>query len=379
MLLVKNASVYSPEFLGIKDILIAEEKIVKIDDKIDLRGIDYKVFDAQGKIVTPGLIDQHVHITGGGGGNGFNSKTPEVFLSDLTSCGTTTVVGVLGTDGVTKSIEELYSKTMALTLDGISAYMYTGYYGVEPLTITSSVINDMVCIDKVVGCKLAISDVRADYPTTLEVLRLLKQVRVGGMISGKSGILHVHLGALETRMAMLIDIVQIHQFPIKHISPTHVGRTEDLFAQAIEFAKLGGIIDISSGGTKFTDPYKQVMIALEAGVSINNITMSSDGNGGVSKLDDKGNVIGFRRAPFHLNLEEVRKLILISGMDISDAIRILTTNPARNLSLKNKGSISIGSDADFCFFDDDFVLTDVIARGVEMMIDGEIVRKSSFE
>jgi beta-aspartyl-dipeptidase (metallo-type) len=257
--------------------------------------------------------------------------------------------------------------------------MLCGYYGVNPLTITSSVINDMVCVDKVLGCKLAISDVRADYPTILEVLRLLKQVRVGGMISGKSGILHIHLGALDSKMEMLLDIVKLHQFPIKHISPTHVGRTEELFMQAVEFAMLGGIMDISSGGTKFTDPHKQVMIALEAGVSIDNITISSDGNGGVSKLDDNGNVIGFRRAPFHLNLEEVRKLIKLCNLDISDAIKIITSNPARNLSLKSKGSISPGSDADFCFFDDDFVLTDVIARGEEMMIDGKIVRKSSFE
>ncbi len=379
MLIIKNAIVYSPLYLGMKDILVSGEKIIKIDDKIDITGLEYRIIDAQGKTVTPGLIDQHVHITGGGGGKGYNSRTPEVFMSDLTACGTTTVVGVLGTDGVTKSIEELYAKTRALTLDGISAYMYTGYYGVEPLTITSSVINDMVCIDKVIGCKLAISDVRADYPTTHEVLRLLKQVRVGGMISGKSGILHVHLGALDTRMEILLDIIKVHQFPIKHISPTHVGRTEELFEQAIEFAKLGGIIDISSGGTKFTDPYNQVMIALEAGVSIDNITISSDGNGGVSKLDDKGNVIGFRRAPFHLNLEEVRKLIKLSGLDIAEAIKILTTNPANNLSLKNKGSIGLGMDADFCFFNDDFMLTDVIARGEEMMIDSKIIRESDFE
>ncbi len=379
MLLIKNAKVYSPSFLGEKDILVSGDKIIKIDDKINITGIEYSEIDAREKIVTPGLIDQHVHITGGGGGNGYSSRTPEVFLSDLTSCGTTTVVGVLGTDGVTRSIEDLYAKTRSLILDGISAYMLTGYYGIEPLTITSSVMKDMVCVDRVIGCKLAISDVRADYPSTREVLRLLKQVRVGGMISGKSGILHVHLGALDTGMEMLLDIIRVHQFPVKHISPTHVGRTEKLFNQAIEFAKLGGIIDISSGGTKFTDPYKQVMMALDEGVSIDNITISSDGNGGVSKLDDRGNVVGFRRAPFNLNLEEIRKLIQLAGLDISDAIKILTANPARNLSLGNKGSIREGMDADFCFFNDELVLTDVIAMGKEMVKDGQVIIKSDFE
>ncbi len=36
MLLIKNVEIYSPEPVGKKDILVGEEKILKIADKIDL-------------------------------------------------------------------------------------------------------------------------------------------------------------------------------------------------------------------------------------------------------------------------------------------------------------------------------------------------------
>lgn len=45
----------------------------------------------------------HVHITGGGGEAGPASRCPEAQLSKLISAGITTVVGVTGTDSVTRS------------------------------------------------------------------------------------------------------------------------------------------------------------------------------------------------------------------------------------------------------------------------------------
>ena len=379
MLLIKNTNLYSPTFLGKKDILISNGKIVAIEYEITKHNVFSEVWDAQGLTTTPGFIDQHIHVIGAGGKHGFASMTPQLHLGELIKCGTTSVVGLLGTDGSTRSIKTLYSKIQALNQEGISAYMYTGYYGLDKVYLMNSLQEDMIYIDCVLGCKIAISDIRSSYPSALELLRLLRNVRVGGMLSGKKGILHLHLGALSSKMDLLFEIVENYEFPIEHISPTHVGRTKDLFEQAIIFAKMGGMIDITTGASKYTDPYKSVLYALENNVSIDNITFSSDGNAGLDKLDDNNNLVGFRSAPFDKNLEEVINLHKLCGVAFEDSLKLITSNPAKNLGLKSKGHVKNNFDADLCFFDSDLKLSSVIANGKFMMKDGDLVVKGSFE
>jgi beta-aspartyl-dipeptidase (metallo-type) len=379
MLLIKNAMVFSPKLLGKKDILIGSGKILAIEDKIDLPFSFCDQWDAKGKTLTPGFIDQHIHIIGAGGKHGFGSMTPEINISELIACGTTSVVGLLGTDGSSRSIKSLYAKTKALESEGLSAYMFTGYYGLDPVYITESVQDDMVFVQPVLGCKIAITDIRSSFPTELELLRLLRQIMVGGMLANKKGILHLHLGGLKTKMDILFKLVEEHEFPISHISPTHVGRTKDLFDQAIVFAKLGGMIDITTGASKYTDPYKSVLYALEQGVSMDKMTFSSDGNAGLDKLDEKGNLIGFRRAPIHQNYEQVKALIHSGNVGIEEAVKLITANPASNLGLKTKGNIYVGCDADFCCLDSDFNLTEVFAKGKLMMENSTVIAKGHFE
>ena len=379
MLLIKNTNLYSPKSLGKKDILISNGKIVAIDDEIVNHSVFSKVWDAKGAITTPGFIDQHIHVIGAGGKHSFASMTPELHLGDLINCGTTTVVGLLGTDGSTRSIKTLFSKTQALNQEGITAYMYTGYYGLDKVYLMNSLQEDMIYIDSVIGCKIAISDIRSSYPSALELLRLLRNVRVGGMLAGKKGILHLHLGALSSKMDLLFEIIENYEFPIEHISPTHVGRTKELFDQAITFAKMGGMIDITTGASKYTDPYKSVLYALDNNVSIDNITFSSDGNAGLDKLDKNNNLVGFKSAPFDKNFEEVINLHKLGGIPLEDALKLITSNPAKNLGLKNKGEVKVNSDADLCFLNSDLKLNTVIANGKFMMQDGDLVVKGSFE
>ena len=379
MLLIKNTNLYSPKSLGKKDILISNGKIVAIDDEIVNHSVFSEVWDAKGAITTPGFIDQHIHVIGAGGKHGFASMTPQLHLGDLINCGTTTVVGLLGTDGSTRSIKTLFSKTQALKQEGITAYMYTGYYGLDKVYLMNSLQEDMIYIDSVIGCKIAISDIRSSYPSALELLRLLRNVRVGGMLSGKKGILHLHLGALSSKMDLLFEIIENYEFPIEHISPTHVGRTKDLFDQAITFAKMGGMIDITTGASKYTDPYKSVLYALDNNVSIDNMTFSSDGNAGLDKLDKNNNLVGFKSAPFDKNFEEVINLHKLGGIPLEDALKLITSNPAKNLGLKNKGQVKVNSDADLCFLNSDLELHTVIANGKFMMQEGALVVKGSFE
>jgi beta-aspartyl-dipeptidase (metallo-type) len=379
MLLIKNATLYSPELLGKKDILVGGGKILAIENRIELDGPEISVWDAEGKILTPGFIDQHIHITGAGGKRGFASMTPESQISTLIACGTTTVVGLLGTDGSTRSVNSVFSKAKALTTEGITAYMYTGYYGIDPVYLMDTVQEDMIFIDIVLGCKVAITDTRSSYPTDLELLRLLRQVRVGGMIGNKKGVLHLHLGGLKSKMDVLFRLVEEHEFPIENISPTHVGRTKELFDEAIRFAKLGGMIDITTGASQYDKPYKSVLYALEQGVPMETMTFSSDGNAGLDKLDENGEFIGFRKAPIDQNWLQTKALIETGKVEIAEALKLITSNPAKNLGLENKGTIAVGADADFCGLDSEYNLVDVVAKGIRLMQNGEVIVKGNFE
>ena len=99
--------------------------------------------------------------------------------------------------------------------------MHTGYYGIDPVHLMKNWRSYLYRF----SCKIAISDI-ALLILDRELLRLLREVKVGGMIARKKGILHVHLGNLKSKMDPLFRIVKDYQFPIEHISPTHVGRTE---------------------------------------------------------------------------------------------------------------------------------------------------------
>jgi len=372
--LIKNAEVYAPEYLGKKDLLVGGEQILAIENNMHIDVIDVEEIDAAGKYVLPGLIDQHVHIIGGGGKFAYASMTPEVDAEELIRCGTTTVVGLLGTDSVMRTLQSLYAKVKALQTEGLSAYMLTGSFDYPPVSITNSALEDMIFVNEIIGCKTAISDERAAYVTENELLKMLRAVHVAGVTTGKGGILHIHLGAMESRMDMILDLVKNKHIPAHHLSPTHVGRTRPLFEQAIEFAKLGGMIDLSTGGTKFDEPYRQVLYALEQGVSIDQITFSSDGNASMAK-DNADGSFHLYKAPVDKNLKNVIKLITDGGLSITDAFKVMTINPAKNLSLKQKGRIGVGFDADFCLFNSDFILTDVLAKGDIRMKDGTFIKK----
>lgn len=361
--IIQNCKLYSPEFLGYKDILVVNDKIEEISDRIFLSGVEYKKVDADGLCACPGFIDEHVHVIGGGGQEGFNSFIPEVNASDLVEVGTTTVLGLLGTDGYVKELGPLYAKVKQLDEQGITAYMLTSFYGVPPKTITGEVASDLIYIDKVIGCKLAMSDDRSSFPTKLEILRLINQVRLGGFTSGKHGILHIHLGNLPSRMDLLLEIAREYPTLISYISPTHTIRTSELFEQSMEFARMGGFIDISTGGTKFTDPHKAVAIALENGVSIGNMAFSTDGRGGVKGIDPVSGKSFYRPAPLDKNFVAFKALVNDGILEMENALRLLTSNPARNLSLRNKGRIAKGADADIVLMDNNMDIVSVYAGG----------------
>jgi len=63
-LLIKGGRVVDPanNIDKVADIYIDKGVVAEIGENIDLDGVDMEVIDATGKIVTPGLVDMHVHL-----------------------------------------------------------------------------------------------------------------------------------------------------------------------------------------------------------------------------------------------------------------------------------------------------------------------------
>ncbi|HHC19078.1 MAG TPA: beta-aspartyl-peptidase [Euryarchaeota archaeon] len=390
-LLIKGGTVYTPERQGDMDIFIVNGKITLIEKNIleeDLKKIfpETKVINAENHYVIPGFIDQHVHIHGAGGEGGPQYRTPPVQLSTLIKGGITSVVGVLGTDGITRSLRELLMKARSLEAEGISAWIYTGSYQVPSPTITGSILTDIMLIDKVIGVKMALSDHRSSHPTVEEIRRIASDARVAGILSGKAGVVHIHMGSEKPGLKPILEAIKDTDIPIEQFAPTHINRCRELFEEGIEFGKMGGYVDITAGVSpadgfsNSVKPSEAIKEMISRGVPIERITMSSDGNGSMPKFNEKKELVGVLIAPVSSILREFRDLILKEKIKIEDAIKIVSTNVARHLKLHSKGKISVGKDADILIMSkEDLQLKYVIARGEVFLSEGNVVKLGTFE
>lgn len=388
MYLIRSAEVYAPEPLGRKDVLIGFGKILKIGDRLaeEYGGLDVEVLDADGCILTPGFVDQHVHVIGAGGEAGFFSRTPEMRVSAIVRHGITTVVGLHGTDGTARNIEALYAKVCALEQEGITARMLTGSFEMPSATLTGSVRRDMIFIDKVIGAKTAVSDRRSSQPSREDIEKLLAQAYTGGLVSGKRGYTHFHMGVGRRRLDMLADIIRETEIPPYLIIPTHVNRDEALFVQAMELAKMGAVIDITSGiapeyGFEGTiKPSDAIRRCLENGVDIRNVTMSSDANGSMAVYDAEGCFVGLCVTTVETMHKEFRDLALTKDMPLETALRPVTSSPAAAIGMyPAKGCVREGSDADLIIMDKDLSILKVFAMGKLAADGGEALLKGAFE
>ena len=376
MKFIQNIDVYAPQHLGKKDVLTIHDKIVKISDAdtMQLTGIfpEAEIIDGTDRILTPGFIDCHVHVLGGGGEGGFANRTPEATMEGLTKFGVTTVVGCLGTDGIGRDMCALVAKTKGLNEQGLTAYCYTGSYQVPVRTLTDSITKDIMMIQEIIGTgEIAISDHRSSQPTFEEFARVAADTRLGGVLSGKAGIINVHLGDSPRCMDLIEQVIEETEIPASQFLPTHINRNEMLFCKAVEYALKGGAVDFT--GNEDIDYWEticdEVRVCngmkrmLDAGVNPNRITISSDGQGSLPIYNKQGEFLGMGVGQSSCLLKEVKECVERTEIPLEIALSTITSNPAEILNLKGKGKIEEGNDADLCILDHNLQVMKVIAKG----------------
>ena len=379
--LIKNAEVYAPESLGRQSILLLNDKIAKIgevsEESLADLGVDYKIIEASGNIVTPGFIDPHIHLLGGGGEGGFATRTPEVQLSDLIQSGITSVAGLLGTDGTTRHLSSLLAKARGLEIEGISTYIYTGNYDVPTPTITGDIKDDAILIDKVIGtAEIAISDSRSGQPSVHELAKIVGQTRVGGMLSGKAGITHFHTGPGKAYLSILHQLLDEYELPASNLHVTHVTRSKELFDDAIKLAARGAFVDITAD----EETFEWISYYKENNGDMSKLTISTDGNGSLPVFNEEGELLGLGVASTRTMFEQLIKTIKAGKLTVEEALRLVTANTAEALKLENKGVIAEDRDADLLVLSKDtYEIEHVIAKGQHMIENGEVLVKGTFE
>ena len=389
MYLIKNVKIYAPEYLGISDVLMGGGKILKIAKDLPTeRAYDVKEIDGTGKLLFPGLIDAHVHILGGGGEGGAKTRTPEIMLTDITKAGVTTVVGCLGTDGCTRTMSNLLAKAKGLEEEGITTYVYTGSYQVPVRTVTGSIMDDLILLDKVVGCgEIAIADHRSSQPTKEDFAKIVADTRVGGILSAKAGLVNVHMGDGEEQLEYLKHILKTSMIPPAQMLPTHINRSRALMQEGIDYAKnYKGYIDLTTSlDPEFLDPEEVkastgLKMALDAGVAAEQITFSSDGQGSLPVFAPDGTFLGLGVGKVTSMYREMTDAVLKDGVSLTDALKTVTSNPAKLLKLENKGKIMENADADLVLAKEDTLeLLSVFAKGNLMIHEKEVLVKGTFE
>ncbi len=384
MQLLRNADLYDPQPKGRASILIGGERILWIGDEVELpANLGATVRDLEGRRVIPGLIDCHVHLTGGGGEAGMHTRVPPLQLSRLTGGGVTTAIGLLGTDDTVRSTAELVATARGLIAEGLSAWCYTGGYHVPLTTLTGSVRGDLANIDLILGVgELAISDHRSSQPTLDELLRIAGDAHVGGLMTGKAGIVHLHLGDGERGLELVRRAINESELPASVFNPTHVNRRKALFEEACDLAKLGSVVDITAfpveeGEDAWSAP-EALTRYLESGLPPSRVTVSSDGGGCLPVFDADGRVsrmdIGRPSA-----MAEALQALLACGQPLERILPAFTSNQANLLLLPRKGHLTLGADADLVVLDEEGAVSDVMARGAWHVMQGRSVIRGMLE
>ncbi len=381
--LLRHARVYSPEPLGVRDVLVAGGRVAWIGQAADLpAALGATTRDLEGRRLVPGFVDSHVHLTGGGGEAGYGTSVPPLPIERFSRGGVTTVVGLLGTDDAVRTPASVVAAAYALRTHGLSAWCWTGGYHLPPATITGTIRGDIALVEPVIGVgEVALSDHRSSQPTFEELVRLASEAHVGGLMTGKAGMVHLHLGDGGRGLELVRRALAETELPAGVWQPTHVNRRKALFDEAADLARNGVPVDVTAFPVAEDEDAWSAAEAvrrwLDGGLPAGRLTVSSDAGGCLPVFDADGRVAAMDVGSPGALAATLRDL-LASGVPLERALPCFTSTPASLLRLPAKGRIAVDADADLAVLDDAGAVTDVMARGVWHVKDAVAVVSDPF-
>jgi len=357
--LLTDAELYAPEAQGRCDLLLGGGQVLAVaptGKEAAWADVAQEVLALDGQRVIPGLVDIHAHITGGGGEDGASTKVPAPLLQSYVEAGVTSVVGLLGTDDITRSTAELLAGVRALREGGLSAWCWTGGYHLPATTLTGSVRGDIVHLDAVIGAgEVALSDHRSSQPTLEELLRIASDCHVGGIVARKAGVLHLHLGDGIRGLELIRAALEQSELPPRVFQPTHCNRRRALFEEALELAARGCHIDLTAfpveDGEDAYSAAEGLRRYLASDLPPERISVSSDGGGCLPVFDEQGQMIKMDIGT-SAALPETIATLVADGLALEQVLPAFTSNPADHLRLASKGRLTPGSAADLVVLGD---------------------------
>jgi beta-aspartyl-dipeptidase (metallo-type) len=216
-------------------------------------------------------------------------------------------------------------------------------------------------IDECIGAgEVAISDERSMAPSSQDLAKVIFDAHIGGILTGKAGLTHFHVGDSEQRLKPILTLLECYDIKPDWLFPTHVQRTTALMDEAIAFAIDGMPINIDiveEDAAKWTKYY------LERGGPPENFTISSDADSSTPDV-------------FY---GQICELVVKHKMPLEVVLPFVTSNTARILKFEQKGKLDEGCDADVLVLTRDALdIREVISNGKRLVIDGACKTRAKF-
>lgn len=386
--LLTGGTVYSPDPLGRVDVLLVGTNVAAIfpHGKVAAAAVegilgDVTEIDCNGATLVPGLVDGHLHIIGGGGGQGTESRIPELPADAILEAGITTCVGMPGVDTVSRSPSALHARASALSRLGVRSFTMAGGFRWPAPTVSGDLFTDLYHLDGLLGVKIALGERLATAPDLAELTRLLTELQWLRGATGKAAVLHVHLGTRNSPVNLIRDALDASGADPSRVQITHANYSAATLDAAVELASIGCTIDVNpllnpgrvAGAVA---PVEAIRRLLSEGRGPEGITVSSDGNASVPRILPHGEL---ERFSYQLSLLDLVSALVSEGVaDLSTALGFVTRNPARALGIEPIGSIAVGAPADLVVLDDELAVRHVVASGRLVVRDGTATSPSQF-
>ena len=384
--LLRGGHIFDPMDRGVADLLILDGRIAAVGATLPVpQGVgEGEVLGVADRVVLPGLVDGHIHVMGASGTGGPTTRTTDLQIERIAGAGVTTVVSPLGADSLSRTIPALLARAAALTLEGITAYCYTGGWRYPVPTLTGDPQTDVAFIDRVVGVKVAISEALAPVHSVEDLCRLAHAAYTGGRMAGKGSVLHVHVGDLPEGLEPLLEVRRRSGVPADRMIATHVNRNPHLWKQALEYARGGGGIDLTgmqrpeTGHPDAVPAAVAIREAMAAGIPPSRFTLSTDSGAAYPRFDAEGRAAGQYMAGPDSLLATMRELTR-DGLTWGQAASYATRHTADRLGFRLKGRLAEGCDADVLVLTPVGEVERVYARGRCLVEGGVPVVRGTFD